>query len=811
MAPQKPIDIQAAFARATALHQQGNLKEAAPLYQHILAADPANFDAHHMLGVLRAQQGRFLEAVKAIAHALKVSPRNQQALANFGNVLKALGQFDEALLSYDTALSVDQSAAVTWFNRGLVLWDMRRFEEAVASYGKALAIAPNYAEALLSRAAALRDLGRFEEALSSCDAAIGKVADSAEAFNLRGVLLWRLKRFDAALDSYNIALSILPRAPEVLNNRSLALMGLERGEEALQSCDAALAIKPGYVEALNNRGIAQASLQQLDQALQSYDRAIALKPDYLEALNNKGGVLAALGRFDEALACYDALLKFDPASSSAQYNSGLALAHLHRFDEALIRFEGALASSPRHPYALSAAANAALNLCDWARVEALGGRIARDIVENRSVISPFTLLGYSADASLHLQCAKIYLKDKGAACRNMPRGSHRHEKLRIAYVSSDFGDHPVAHQIVDLLERHDRALFEIHGISLGPDDGSDIRARLMQATDRFHDVQAMHDRDAAGLMRQLEIDIAVDLNGHTQDARPGLFAGRAAPVQVNYLGYPATIGSTCMDYILADPVVAPLRDQPFYTEAIVHLPDSYFASARPSLPPSLARRDAGLPETGVVFCCFNQNWKITALVFDVWMRLLREVSGSVLWLRECAQGPRSNLQREAEARGVAADRLIFAGKADRDRYLARLQLADMVLDTLPYNAHATASDALWAGVPVITCAGQAFAGRVAASLLQAAGLAELVTASLADYESLALTLARDPGALASLREKLARNRVTAPLFDTDRTRRNIEAAYRRMWEIAARGGPPAPFAVASTGEIHDSLNSPVNA
>ena len=247
-----------------------------------------------------------------------------------------------------------------------------------------------------------------------------------------------------------------------------------------------------------------------------------------------------------------------------------------------------------------------------------------------------------------------------------------------------------------------------------------------------------------------------------------------------------------------------MRDQPFYSEAIVHLPGSYFVSdARRPVPAAPARRDCGLPETGVVFCCFNQNWKITAAIFDVWMRLLHAAPGSVLWLRDCAQGPRSNLQREAEARGVAADRLIFAGRADRDRHLARLQLADMVLDTLPYNAHATASDALWAGVPVVTCAGQAFAGRVASSLLQAAGLPELVTTSLADYENLALMLARDPGALASLREKLTRNIVTAPLFDTDRTRRDIEAAYRRMWEIAARGDPPAGFAVASTGEFQD--------
>jgi protein O-GlcNAc transferase len=323
---------------------------------------------------------------------------------------------------------------------------------------------------------------------------------------------------------------------------------------------------------------------------------------------------------------------------------------------------------------------------------------------------------------------------------------------------------------------------------------------MVRAFDHFDDVRRVQDRDVADLMRRYEIDIAVDLNGHTQDGRPAIFAHRAAPVQVNYLGYPATTGSSCMDYIIADAVVAPFGDQPAFAERLVHLPDSFFVQdTSRAVGAAMGRRDAGLPECGVIFCCFNQNWKITAPLFDVWMRLLGAVPGSILWLRDGAA--RANLRREAQARGIDPDRLVFAGGADFAWHMARLQLADIFLDTLPYNAHATASDALLAGVPVITCKGEAFAGRVASSLLLAAGLPELVTATLADYEALALKLAREPATLASLREKLARNKASAPLFDTDRTRKSIEAAYRQMLQRAKRGEPPASFTVKEAGDI----------
>ncbi len=795
--PQQP-DFAAVFAQASLLHQQGRLKDAAALYQHVLAVDPVHFDAHHMLGLFYAQQGDFLEAVKEIGHALKVNPKNQQALSNFGNVLRALGQRDEALLSYDAAISENRDDAVIWFNRGLLLAEMRRLREAIASYDRAITIAPDHGEAMLARAAALGEMGEREAALAACDCAIAARPNLAEAFNLRGSLLWRLGRHDAALDGFNTALSLAPGNAEFLNNRGLALAALGRGQDALKNFDAALAAQPRHVEAWTNRGNALASLQRFEEALESHDQALRFRPEHAQALNNKGAALVALQKFDDALKVYDMALAQQPANSQVRYNRGVALGHMKRFAEALAEFEATLVADPCHPHALSAAANAALNLCDWPKVKLLGDRIARAVTENSAVIAPFTLLGTSDDPALHLACARAWLSDKGAQGPGPWGGpvSRGHDKLRIAYVSSDFVDHPVAYQLAALLEQHDRADFEIHGVCFGADDGSAIRARLIEACDQFHDVRLMSDHEAAALLRRLEIDIAVDLNGYTQYARPGLMAARPAPVQVNWLGYPSTTGSSSMDYIIADAGVLPLLDQPQYSEMIVHLPDSYFAPGDPPRDAAVPlRQDEGLPSDAVVFGCFNQSWKIREALFDVWLRLLQEIPASVLWLKDHPPEVKARLEQHARSCGVDSSRLVWAKRATRERHLARLALADLMLDTLPYNAHATASDALWAGVPVVTCKGAGFPGRVGYSLLNAAGLPELITPTLAAYESLALELARDPQRRVALREALARNRGHMPFFDSRRHARMMEAAFRQMWRRAQSGAAPKGFAV----------------
>ncbi len=378
-----------------------------------------------------------------------------------------------------------------------------------------------------------------------------------------------------------------------------------------------------------------------------------------------------------------------------------------------------------------------------------------------------------------------------------PPGPWRHDRIRIAYLSPDFGRHPVAFQLAELFENHDRDRFEVFGISTGPDDCSAIRARLIKAFDQFHDVQNESDRAVAERVRALETDILVDLGGHTRAARLEILSHRPAPVQAAYLGYPGTMGADFLDYIIGDAVVTPFEHQSHYSETIVQLPGSFFATdSRRKIAPAPSRAEAGLPEAGFVFCCFNKNWKITEPVFAMWMRLLGAVPDSVLWLKSDGPETAERLRAAASARGVDPARLIFAARVESEAaHLARHRAADLFLDTLPYNAHATACDALWAGLPLVTCRGRSFAGRVSASLLVAAGLPDLVTESLADYEALALALARDAPRLAAVRRQLEESRNSAPLFESDHLRRHIEAAYARIVEIHARGEKPASFRV----------------
>ncbi|MCX7281913.1 MAG: hypothetical protein NTX21_10280, partial [Alphaproteobacteria bacterium] len=462
------------------------------------------------------------------------------------------------------------------------------------------------------------------------------------------------------------------------------------------------------------------------------------------------------------------------------YVKANVLRDLGRTGEALAAYEATLKSNPAHPHALNGAAQVARIVCDFKRVEALTPQVIQNAPGGRAVIQPFVLMGYSDDAALQRRCAENLVRmfvPQRPALRDVRR--YGHDRIRLAYLSADYHQHPTAQLMVELFERHDRSRFEVTAIAFGPDDGSHLRARLKKVFDHFEDVRGLSDAEVARMLREREIDIALDLNGHTAEARPGIFAWRPAPVQVNYLVYPGTTGADFMDVILADRIALPSDQQLYIREKIVHLPDSYQANdaTRVVLPPP-SRAAAGMPDSGFVFCCFNNSWKITSAMFDIWMRLLTQVDGSLLWLLD---GPHAdNLRAEAKVRGVDPVRLIFAPKLPPEQHLARQQLADLFLDTLPYNAHTTCSDALWAGLPVVTCYGKAFPGRVASSLLKAINLPELVTASPQLYEALALELAQNPALLKATKEKLARNRTTTPLFDSERFRKNIETAYEAM-------------------------------
>jgi predicted O-linked N-acetylglucosamine transferase (SPINDLY family) len=637
-------------------------------------------------------------------------------------------------------------------------------------------------QALYNQALTAHRAGNMAEAERLYRQILAHAAPPEVLVNLGNVLAAGNRR-EEALTNYDKAIAARPDFVEALFNRANALLEVKRSEEALADFDRVVALSPEFPGGWNNRGTSLRNLQRLDEALASFSRAAALSPAHVNALTNIAIVLWDLGRLEEAHAAADRALKIEPRSAEALYTKANILRDMKRPDEALALYEQTLAVNPAHGHALNGAAQMALTLCDWQRVAELGPRVKDNAANGPSVIQPFVMLGYGDDAALQRRCAENYVRRTVPARAPLAKGMrYHHDRIRLAYLSADFHQHPTAQLLLELFERHDRSRFEITGIGFGPDDNSAMRARIRQAFDHFVDVRGRSDAEVAALLKARETDIAVDLNGHTAGARTGIFASRPVPVQVNYLVYPGTIGADFVDYVLADRIVLPADQQPFFREKIVHLPDCYQANDATrglELPPT--RRQAVLPETGFVFCCFNNSWKITAPVFDIWMRLLDKIEYGVLWLLD---GPHAaNLRKEAQARGIDPQRLIFAPKLAPDRHMARHQLADLFLDTLPYNAHTTCSDALWAGVPVVTCYGKTFPGRVAASLLKAIDLPELVTTRMQDYEALALELAGNPALLQATRHKLQRNRLTTALFDSERFRQNIEAAYVAMLSV----------------------------
>jgi predicted O-linked N-acetylglucosamine transferase (SPINDLY family) len=632
---------------------------------------------------------------------------------------------------------------------------------------------------LYDQAVAAQKSGNLMEAERHYRAMLEK-APAPEMMVNHGNVLARLGRHAEAMASFDRALAIRPGFFEGQFNRANLLLEMKRPNEALAGFERALAMRQDMPAAWNNRGTALRQLRRLDDALASYDRAIALAPEHVNALTNRAIALFDLRRLDGALAATDRALALQPGFAEALYVRSNILRDLGQIAQARDSYEQALTANPAHLHALNGMAQTAAILCDWPRVAALGPRLKDAVTTGRALIQPFVLLGYSDDAALLRRCAENYVHHVAPAQPPLWEGArYGHGRIRIAYLSADFHQHPTAQLMAELFEHHDRTRFEVTAIAFGPDDGSPMRARLEKAFDRFEDVRGQSDLEVARWMRDQEIDIAIDLNGHTHGARPGILAHRPTPVQVNYLVYPGTTGAGYMTHVLADRIVLPTDQQPYFSEKIAHLPDCYQANDTTRIVGEApSRAGAGLPENGFVFCCFNNGWKITQPVFDIWMRLLAAAPESVLWLLDSPAS--DNLRKEATSRGIDPARLIFAPKLPPQQHLARHRLADLFLDTLPYNAHTTASDALRADVPVITQIGKAFAGRVAASLLKAIDLPELVTTTPHAYEELALEMARNPALLKATRDKLARNRCTTPLFDSTRFIAGIEAAYEGL-------------------------------
>jgi protein O-GlcNAc transferase len=725
----------AALQDGMRLWRAGRLSEAAECYQTMLSAEPENFDALHAFAAIQYQQGHLEEAQTLMARAIALRPRSADLLYNRGSLLQKLGRGEEALACFNTALS----------------------------------IRPDYAEALGNRGALLMDMGLHDQALADFTRMTAANPSLVQGWSNHGSALIKLKRHREALASYAKALSLKPDFMEARRARALAYFTLGQFAEALSEITYVLARNPEDAKAWQQRGDILAESGRRKQAIESYGRAIALRPESADALFNRAHNLFALRRYEEAAADYAALVTLDP----------------------------------RYRYALGHLIFAKLCCCDWDGLDERIAELQSGLRAGSLAVQPFHALVLADSEAQILQATREFAEvEYPAVSPSLASGTaFKHDRIRIGYLSGNFHNHAVARLMAGVFEHHDRSRFETTAFSLGADDGGPLRRRLLAAFGTFLDVRLWDDKRIAEDIRGREIDILVDLMGFTENSRPGIVARRPAPVQVNYLGFAGTMGADYLDYLIADSVVIPEESEAHYSERIIRLPACYLPAdrARKIADTPSSRTAADLPESGFVFCCFNHSYKIRPEILDLWLRLLQQTPGTVLWLNQMDPAAQRNLAARARERDVDPARIIFAGFVPHDAdHLARLRLADLFLDTPGYNAHATALDALWAGLPVLSIAGDRFPARVGASLLNAVGLPELIARDLQTYEQMALALASDPGRLRAIRRKLSQNIGTQPLFDTGAFTRYLELAFETVMDRQRRGLPPAGFNVGAS-------------
>jgi protein O-GlcNAc transferase len=694
-------------------HQKGDLISASEKYAQILKVEPLHFDALHLSGLIAAKSEQLEIAEALITKAISVNSNNAPAYCNLGNVFLNQGKYDLATRNYSKALSLKPNYEEAFYSRGLAHQRLGDLNKAQQDYQAALLINPKH---------------------------IGTLTNLGNTYQLQ-------KKYDEAIGWYQLAIDL----------------------------------KLPVAEPFNNRGNLYHEQKRYRDALSDFEKALEINPNYPEALSNKGNSLFALKRYDESLACYNKAIGLKPMYAEAYHNRANLLREVKRYDLAASDYKNALALKPSYEYVRGVLLGTKMNLCEWDGLESEWDAIEQQINNSEKVISPFLALPISDSIQTQRRVAEIWVNEKYPP-QPLPQfhlTPISNRKVRIGYFTADFHEHATMYLMAQLFELHDKSRFETIGFSFGPDKQDSMRARAVAALDQFHDVRDKTDSEIAQFARDLGVDIAVDLKGFTIDSRTGIFSYRAAPIQINYLGYPGTMGAKFIDYIIADRKVIPEQLQHLYSEEVVYLPGCYQVNDRKREISQriFTREEVGLPNEGFVFCCFNANYKITPTTFNVWMRILKSTPGSVLWLYQDSEISAENLHKEAEILGVERSRLIFAKQMPLAEHLARHRLADLFLDTLPCNAHTTTSDALWTGLPVLTCAGQTFASRVAASLLHAVGMPELVMNNYSEYETLAVMLAKDKIELGKYKSRLLDGLKQSPLFDTEKFTKDLEELY----------------------------------
>ncbi|MDB2600353.1 tetratricopeptide repeat protein [Amylibacter sp.] len=815
------LTIDQVLQKGVDAHKAGQVQEAHRMYAAILKVQPKHPDANHNMGLLTVGFGKIELALPFFKIALEANPSNAQfwyshivALIKLDRLVDAKSVLDQAkskgiqgadfdqleqkLNEANKALSTKPDHAGAFYKMGNALQKQNKLEEAIEAYNKALAIKPDYANAYNDMGIAFQEQNKLEEAIEAYNQALAVKPDYAEALYNIGIALQEQNKLEEAIEAYNKALAIKPDYAKAHYNIGTAFQDQGKLEEAIEAYVNALAIKADYAKAYNNLGTAFQNQNKLEEAIEAYNQALAVKPDYAETYINIGIVLQKQNKLEEAIEAYVNALAIKADYSEAYSHMGTAFQEQNKLEEAIEAYSQALAIKPDYESVRAINLHQHAHICNWDSI-AKDVNLIPELGTSEMHVSPFALLPLEDAPDRHLIRSKIYAKAKYPQKILPPRGRpyKRPKRIRIGYFSTDFKEHPVAYLISKVLEQHNRDQFEVFGYSVHGSSSCAMRQRLESSFDSFTDVQRMSDRDITLKVRQDEIDIAIDLNGYTENARTGIFAYRAAPIQINYLGYPGTLGVDFMDYIVADRFLIPSKNQKHFNEKPLYLPNTYMPTddSRLLSQKHMNRSDMGLPDDAFVFCCFNNNYKISPNEFDIWMRLLTKVENSVLWLRQSNQSSNINMKNEAQKRKVDPSRLVFADKISMDEHLARQRFADLFVDTFAFNAHTTAAEALWAGLPVVTKAGLGFAARVAGSLLNAVGLPELVTETEQDYEELILELATTPIKLAGIKEKLAANRLTQPLFNTDLYTKHLENGYQQAYENYFKGNLPQTIIV----------------
>ena len=817
------LNLEQAIKLAKKKTKEGSSEEATRIYQDILTKFPKNKRASDGLKALLGgsvqkafklqdptqdqlqslidlhSQGQLRQTLQRIEALVQQFPMSVVLYNIQGAVLQELGQLDLSIEAYSKALAIKPNYTAAYYNMGNALKEQGKLEEAIEAYNKALAIKPDHSDASYNMAYTFQEQGKLEEAIATYKKVLAIKPDYVDAYNNMGNALKEQGKLEEAIAAYNKALAIKPDYVDAYNNMGVALKEKCKLGEAIEAYKKALAIKPDYADVYNNMGNALQEQGSLEEAIEAYNEALAIQPDHAEAYYNMGYTFQEQGKLEEAIATYNKAIALKPDHAEAYYNMGITIQCQGNLKEAIAAFNNALALQPDYETARGQKLYQLAHICDWDAI-AEDSTLIPSLGTNEKFVPPFVMLSLEDAPDSHRIRSEVYAKaiylQRPLPLPALP--SKKPKRIRIGYFSADFHNHATMYLMAKVFAAHDRQKFEVYAYSYGPDANDQMRQALIKSVDVFDDVREMSFKDTALLARQDKIDIAVDLKGHTQDQRLGIFAYRPAPTQISYLGYPGTIGTEFIDYIVADPVVVPSNRRSAYSEEIIYLPHTYQPNDNTRIISQkvTTKADMGLPEDGFVFCCFNSNYKISPAEFDIWMRLLCKVNGSVLWLLKSNLWVEQNLQREAKKRGIQANRLVFAEKLPHDQHLGRQKHADLFIDTFNVNAHTTASDALWAGLPIVTKLGQGFAARVAGSLLNAVGLAELITENEHDYEALILELATNPVKLAKIKEKLAVNRLSQPLFDTQQYTKHLEDGYQQAYQTYFEGKFPQTIVVS---------------